>query len=645
MAAEQKAQLALFETEARLTAAPAEDKPEWTQRVQDARRTLSERTASVFAELRGLVPAVDPLTSEQMLAALSPGEVLVTWAWADDGVVALVAQAGDGGGAVTGVTLASNRDETAKLNEALSSLRTWIAARPRRGDRSMEPVLAAARDAAVPPALRGLMEGASSVIAVVDGPLAGIPIELLITDVPVSYAPTATIALRPRLDGTADPLRVAAASGRTSSASAQSGVIVGDPIFAGYEREEPDYPDAGILIAMVTDGSNAEIAGVLRGDVLLAYGDHELASPADLGPAIGATAQTMATRSGGAASPSEDDRPVTARVWRLGDDGQGQEIEVSLALGRMGVQLSQATPADGLRSMAVLNRSADAIAANATAMEQYRFYGGGLSPLPATRIEAEAIASMLGDGSTVLIGQDATAPRLREAMESSPPRVLHLATHGLLGSSNRPLLASIALTTPDEPTGEDNGFVTLGDILSTWGGQLRDTELVVLSACDTGMGVQQGDTMMALPLGLLISGADTVVASLWSVDDLATALLMARFYANWLGRAETEREIDGVRYSAGEAMPKLASLREAQAWLRSLSHADRDRLIGVGAEVVTAEVSRSTIKPRPGQLTTPSEPAATPRDPGGTPIAPGELTGPYAHPYYWAGFVLYGADQ
>ena len=294
----------------------------------------------------------------------------------------------------------------------------------------------------------------------------------------------------------------------------------------------------------------------------------------------------------------------------------------------MGVRLSQAPPADGLRSMATLDRSADELAARATALEQVRFYGGGLSPLPATRLEASVIASMLGADATLLLGPDATAPRLREAVEASPPRVIHLATHGLLGSSDRPLLASVALSTPEEPSAADNGFVTLGDILSTWGGQLRATELVTLSACDTGRGVRQGGTMMALPLGLLIAGTDTVVASLWKVDDKATALLMARFYSNWLGKAASERAIDGVRYSPGEPMPKLAALREAQAWLRGLTRQEAERMTA-STDAVAQSTTRDPRPRRGRQLVN----------------APDADTRPYDHPFYWSAFVLYGSPR
>ena len=255
------------------------------------------------------------------------------------------------------------------------------------------------------------------------------------------------------------------------------------------------------------------------------------------------------------------------------------------------------------------------------------FYGGALAPLPATRLEASAVAEILGEGATLLLGDDATAPNLPEAIEAAPPRVLHLVTHGLLGSPRRPLLASVALTTPETPTAEDTGFVTLGDILSTWGGLLRGAELVTLSACNTGRGVRQGGTMMAMPLGLMVSGTDGVLASLWKVDDKATALLMARFYPNWLGRAETARAIGDMKYVAGEPMPKLAALREAQAWLRGLTREQAEAMAASPGDV-NASANRDP-GPRRGRLVRTDSAASR----------------PYNHPFYWAAFVLYGSPE
>ncbi len=205
----------------------------------------------------------------------------------------------------------------------------------------------------------------------------------------------------------------------------------------------------------------------------------------------------------------------------------------------------------------------------------------------------------------------------------------HLATHGLTGNADRPLEASLALTMPDEPTPDDIGFLTLQEIIGRWAGKLDGTELVVLSACDTALGVARGDSVMALPLGFFVCGAETVVASLWKVDDMATALFMSRFYANYLGRSETMREVDGDTYSAGEPLPKLAALREARLWLRSLTADDRDRLTGASPHQIAEAATRDPAPPR-GR----TAPANTRQD-----------AKPYDHPYYWSAFVLYGSAR
>ncbi|MDP1563458.1 MAG: CHAT domain-containing protein [Pirellulaceae bacterium] len=275
-----------------------------------------------------------------------------------------------------------------------------------------------------------------------------------------------------------------------------------------------------------------------------------------------------------------------------------------------------------------LDRSGDAFSAHVSAVEQVRLYGKSLTPLPGTRLEGMVVASLLGADANLLLGADATAPKLNEAIESNPPRVLHLATHGLMGSSERPLLASLALTTPAEPTLGDTGFVTLEDILSTWGARLKGTELVVLSACDTARGVQKGDTSMALPLGLFVCGAETVIASQWKVDDTATALLMSRFYANWLGKTDSERVIDGVTFAPGQSLSKLAALREAQAWLRGLNSEQ--------VATITAAMSGTDGAKAVTQFTRGGDDELA--DANGSDF-------PFAHPFYWSAFVLYGSPE
>jgi CHAT domain-containing protein len=78
---------------------------------------------------------------------------------------------------------------------------------------------------------------------------------------------------------------------------------------------------------------------------------------------------------------------------------------------------------------------------------------------------------------------------------------------------------------------EQNGFVGLQDIYSLH----APVELVVLSACSTGLGKDvRGEGLIGLTRGFLYAGASSVVASLWKVDDEATAELMKQFYANML---------------------------------------------------------------------------------------------------------------
>lgn len=251
------------------------------------------------------------------------------------------------------------------------------------------------------------------------------------------------------------------------------------------------------------------------------------------------------------------------------------------------------------------SRGHDQAVADISATDQVRLHGGKLHPLPGTAAEARLIASLFEHAQTeearspvlvaspvrenagrqvvtpgpeaseaaanvtLLLGEDATIARLGATVRGT--RYLHLATHGLTGSADRPYDASLALTQPQMPSPDDIGFLTLDHLIRHWQGRLRGCELVVLSACNTQRGVKAGDSVMALPWGFMYAGAPTVVASLWKVDDTATALLMIRFYKNLLGTFDEERAAPNERYAAGEAMPKAEALREAKLWLRGLS--------------------------------------------------------------------------
>lgn len=150
----------------------------------------------------------------------------------------------------------------------------------------------------------------------------------------------------------------------------------------------------------------------------------------------------------------------------------------------------------------------------------------GITRLLATKHEAEAIMAIAPAG-TALMATDFKANRATAmSPELKQYRILHFATHGLLNSKH-PELSGIILSLLDERGNPSDGFLRLQDIYN-----LRlPVDLVVLSACNTGLGKDvKGEGLIGLTRGFMYAGAARVVASLWKVDDEATAELMSRFY-------------------------------------------------------------------------------------------------------------------
>jgi CHAT domain-containing protein len=105
-------------------------------------------------------------------------------------------------------------------------------------------------------------------------------------------------------------------------------------------------------------------------------------------------------------------------------------------------------------------------------------------------------------------------------------RIIHFATHGLI-NSERPELSGIVLSLFDSEGRPQNGFLRLHDIYNLH----LPADLVVLSACSTGLGKDvRGEGLIGLTRGFMYAGASGVIASLWKVDDDATAELMKHFY-------------------------------------------------------------------------------------------------------------------
>ena len=154
-----------------------------------------------------------------------------------------------------------------------------------------------------------------------------------------------------------------------------------------------------------------------------------------------------------------------------------------------------------------------------------------LPPLTATRREAEAIAVHAGAADTFsALGFDASRATALGATVARAA-VVHLATHALL-DPRRPELSGVVLSLVDRDGSPQDGYLSMNDLY----GLRLDAELVVLSACRTGLGKDvRGEGLIGLTRGFMYAGAPRVVASLWKVSDRATAHLMDRFYAALFG--------------------------------------------------------------------------------------------------------------
>ncbi len=143
--------------------------------------------------------------------------------------------------------------------------------------------------------------------------------------------------------------------------------------------------------------------------------------------------------------------------------------------------------------------------------------------LPGAQREAEKLATQF-KAQRLLLRKQATRNSFREF--SPTANFIHIASHGEFDAA-KPLRSGLILASDTPEGGMESGRLTVSDLY-----QLKlDAELVTLSACETGLGdVANGDDVVGLTRGFLYAGASTVVASLWSVDDEATAFLMLRMY-------------------------------------------------------------------------------------------------------------------
>ncbi|HDH05196.1 MAG TPA: CHAT domain-containing protein, partial [Nitrospirae bacterium] len=206
--------------------------------------------------------------------------------------------------------------------------------------------------------------------------------------------------------------------------------------------------------------------------------------------------------------------------------------------------------------------------------------------LPYAEEEVEKIKEIYPD-TDIYMKSKATKEKLKKL--SGDYNIIHFASHGELNSEN-PLFSSIRLAKDKD----EDGRLEVHEIFNL---NLKNTSLVTLSACETGLGkLTQGDELIGMTRGFIYAGTPSIVASLWSVNDRSTSELMGMFYKNLRNHSKAE------------------ALRMAQI------------------EMIRGEVGKGIVR-GVGGITTSKEAKS------GTEPA---MTVDGSHPYFWAPFILLG---
>ena len=181
-----------------------------------------------------------------------------------------------------------------------------------------------------------------------------------------------------------------------------------------------------------------------------------------------------------------------------------------------------------------------------------------LSSLPGSQAEGAWVASRLR--TLDLTGAAATETRVRAALEGS--EIIHLATHAVATEYARLGSGSFLAFAPDAT---NDGLLTVADILGMPDGSIP-AQLVVLSACQTAVGpVRFVEGTMGLQRAFLAKGTESVLASLWSVNDEATQQLMKRFYSHWLDDTDDPTKAEALQ-RAQEDVRRMPGFEDPVYW-------------------------------------------------------------------------------
>ncbi len=206
--------------------------------------------------------------------------------------------------------------------------------------------------------------------------------------------------------------------------------------------------------------------------------------------------------------------------------------------------------------LAIKSRTTQAVKKRATLLGAPDYGGDALTPLPGTKVEVDGIARLLRASGYQVNQLTAASASESNIKAVNGPALLHIATHGYFledvdresrgfgihidNAGENPLLRSglmlanasgtISGATMQDLQSNDNGVLTAYEAMNL---DLDKTQLVVLSACETGRGdVKAGEGVYGLQRAFMVAGAEALIMSLWKVDDAATQSLMTSFYQN-----------------------------------------------------------------------------------------------------------------
>lgn len=256
----------------------------------------------------------------------------------------------------------------------------------------------------------------------------------------------------------------------------------------------------------------------------------------------------------------------TPRVY-LSPDGVFNQISINSLQtgdGQYALDKREYINITSLRNLAGGNRTVKTHQKTALLFGNPQYGSTDIAPLPGTGKEVSAIKDILfkyGYKAQVEQGMEASEHKIKSAEHEG---LLHIATHGffvadpkqsqnavfsipLYNINENVLLRSGLLLAgaghqevkASDLSVSDNGVLTSYEVMNL---NLQETELVVLSACETGLGdIMSGEGVFGLQRAFMIAGASSVVMSLWKVDDEATQKLMVQFYRNWLQTGDMEK--------------------------------------------------------------------------------------------------------